>query len=169
MIGSKVEMILRQVGFSGDSLDRACKSLASADVSWLEQNAQIPAAWLGGPNVQATAQMIRERAAEMRDAGGSIGTGLDGSLLSRESPGFIQKVRNFSAATVQHVAAGMPMASDEEIIRRHGICLSCEFLKDGACTLCGCPVSRVAGYLSKLSWADQECPVGKWGKAGPNA
>ena len=90
-------------------------------------------------------------------------------MPSREAPGFLEKVRNFAAATVQHVAAGMPMASDEEIIRRHDICLSCEFLKDGACTHCGCPISRVAGYVSKLSWADQECPVGKWGKAGPNA
>lgn len=24
-----------------------------------------------------------------------------------------------------------------------------------------------AGYVSKLSWADQECPVGKWGKSTP--
>lgn len=65
---------------------------------------------------------------------------------------------------VGRVAAGMPMCSDEEIIRRHDICRTCEFLVDDACTQCGCPVSRVAGYVSKLSWADQECPVGKWGK-----
>ena len=55
----------------------------------------------------------------------------------------------------------------DEIIRRHDICLACEHLKDNACSLCGCPVSRVAGYVSKLSWADQECPAGKWGKATP--
>jgi hypothetical protein len=78
---------------------------------------------------------------------------------------FLEKAKNFAAATVQHVAAGMPMASDEEIVRRHDICLTCEHLQDGACNLCGCPVSRVAGYVSKLSWADQECPAGKWGRA----
>lgn len=86
-------------------------------------------------------------------------------MPSREAPGFLEKVKNFATAAAKHVAAGMPMASDEEIIRRHDICLTCEFLKDNACTKCGCPVSRVAGYVSKLSWADQECPIGKWGKA----
>lgn len=86
-------------------------------------------------------------------------------LARTDAPSFLTKVRNFASATVQHVAAGMPMASDEEIIRRHDICLSCEHLKDGACNLCGCPVSRVAGYVSKLSWADQSCPAGKWGPA----
>ena len=82
--------------------------------------------------------------------------------------GFAEKVQNFVAAAAQHVAAGMPMASDEEIIRRHDICLACEHLQNDACNLCGCPVSRVAGYVSKLSWADQECPIGKWGKATPS-
>lgn len=84
--------------------------------------------------------------------------------LSREAPGFLAKVKNFAAAAAGHVAAGMPMASDEEIIRRHDICLTCEHLQNGACTHCGCPISRVAGYVSKLSWANEECPIGKWGK-----
>ena len=84
--------------------------------------------------------------------------------LSRtDAPSFLTKIRNFAEAAVQHVAAGMPMASDEEIIRRHDICLTCEHLQNDACILCGCPVSRVAGYVSKLSWADQSCPAGKWG------
>ena len=86
-----------------------------------------------------------------------------------DAPSFIEKVKNFASATVSHVAAGMPMASDEEVIRRHDICLGCEFLQDDACAKCGCPVSRVRGYISKLSWADQECPVGKWGKEGPKS
>lgn len=85
-------------------------------------------------------------------------------MPTRSAPGFLEKVKNFATAAAGHVAAGMPMASDEDIIRRHDICLACEHLVDNACTQCGCPVSRVAGYVSKLSWADQECPVGKWGK-----
>ena len=84
-------------------------------------------------------------------------------LTRTDAPSFLQKVRNFASAAASHVAAGMPMASDEEIIRRHNICLTCEHLQNNACNLCGCPVSRVAGYVSKLSWADQECPAGKWG------
>jgi hypothetical protein len=86
-------------------------------------------------------------------------------LARTDAPSFLEKVRNFATAAAQHVAAGMPMCSDEEIIRRHDICLTCEHLQNDACTLCGCPVARAAGYVSKLSWADQECPAGKWGKA----
>lgn len=88
-------------------------------------------------------------------------------LARHDSPSFLEKVRNFATAAAQHVAAGMPMCSDAEIIRRHDICLSCEHLQNNACNLCGCPVARAAGYVSKLSWADQECPAGKWGKAAP--
>jgi hypothetical protein len=88
-------------------------------------------------------------------------------LARQDAPSFLEKVRNFASAAVSHVAAGMPMCSDEEIIRRHDICLTCEHLKDNACQLCGCPVARAAGYVSKLSWADQECPAGKWGKSPP--
>lgn len=79
--------------------------------------------------------------------------------------GLIARVAGFVAATAQHVAAGMPMASDAEIARRHDICLACEHLQDNACSLCGCAVARERGYVSKLAWADQECPAGKWGKA----
>lgn len=91
------------------------------------------------------------------------------AMPTRSAPGFLTKLKNFATAAAGHVAAGMPMCDDAEIIRRHDICLGCEFLVDNACTQCGCPVSRVAGYVSKLSWADQECPVGKWGAVPPSA
>lgn len=94
-----------------------------------------------------------------------------GPLLGLErddAPSFLEKVKNFAVAAAEHVAAGMPMASDEEILRRHDICRACEFLKDNACTKCGCPIVRERQYVSKLSWADQECPIGKWGKATPS-
>jgi hypothetical protein len=86
--------------------------------------------------------------------------------LSRtDAPSFLEKVKNFTKAAVDHVAAGMPLASDDEIIRRHDICMGCEFMQDGACTKCGCPIVRAKQYISKLSWADSACPVGKWGAA----
>jgi hypothetical protein len=84
-------------------------------------------------------------------------------LARTDAPSFLEKIRNFASAAVSHVAAGMPMCDDAEIIRRHDICLTCEHLRDNACQLCGCPVARAAGYVSKLSWADQSCPAGKWG------
>jgi len=79
-------------------------------------------------------------------------------------PGLLDRLKNFTAAAIHHVAAGMPTCTEEEIVARHDICLTCEHLADGACGLCGCPVARVQGFLSKLAWADQECPAGKWGK-----
>lgn len=88
----------------------------------------------------------------------------DLSRDAADAPGFLAKVRNFASAAVSHVAAGMPTCTDEEIIARHDICMTCEHLKDNACLLCGCPVARAFGYVSKLSWADQECPAGKWGR-----
>jgi hypothetical protein len=87
-----------------------------------------------------------------------------GDITRADAPSFLKKVKNFAVASAKHVAAGMPMASDAEILRRHDICQGCEFFKDNSCQKCGCPVSRTKKYISKLSWADQECPVGKWGK-----
>lgn len=85
-------------------------------------------------------------------------------LARSDAPSFVAKVRNFASAAASHVAAGMPLASDEEIVRRHDICLACQHLQNGACALCGCPVSRARSYISKLSWADQQCPIGKWAR-----
>jgi hypothetical protein len=78
-----------------------------------------------------------------------------------------QKAVNFAKATAQHVAAGVPRCTDEQVASRHAICLTCEFLKDGACEKCGCPVIRERAYISKLSWAGESCPVGKWGPVSP--
>lgn len=87
--------------------------------------------------------------------------------LAREADpvSWLQKARNFAKATAQHVAAGMPTASDEEILRRHAICTGCEFFVNDSCGKCGCPISRDRKFVSKLAWADQSCPVGKWGPA----
>lgn len=75
----------------------------------------------------------------------------------------LQKAKNFAASTAKHVAAGMPQASDEEVARRFAICEGCEFYDGKACRKCGCPVVREKRFLSKLSWANEKCPVGKWG------
>ena len=82
-----------------------------------------------------------------------------------DTVGWLEKAKNFAVASAQHVAAGMPTCSDEEIIRRHDICMGCEFFKDNSCGKCGCPISRDKKFISKLAWADQSCPVGKWGPA----
>lgn len=80
------------------------------------------------------------------------------------SPSLVQKAANFATAAAAHVAAGAPQASDAERERRFAICQTCEHFDGKACRQCGCPVVREKRFVSKLSWADSECPVGKWGK-----
>ena len=87
----------------------------------------------------------------------------------RAKPGLAQKAANFAASAAKHVAAGMPQCSDEERERRFAICQGCEFFDGKACTKCGCPVAREKRFVSKLAWADSECPVGKWGKEAKKA
>ena len=81
----------------------------------------------------------------------------------RELPPLAERVANFAASAAKHVAAGMPRCTDEQIAERFAICQGCEFLSGGACSKCGCPVVREARFVSKLSWANESCPVGKWG------
>lgn len=81
---------------------------------------------------------------------------------AKSQPSLAQKAVNFAVAATKHIAAGAPMASDEEVARRFAICQQCQHFDGKACGKCGCPVVRERNYLSKLSWADQSCPVGKW-------
>jgi hypothetical protein len=73
------------------------------------------------------------------------------------------KARNFAASVTKHVAAGMPQATEEQVAERFAICQGCEHFDGAACRKCGCPVVRQRKFLSKLSWAGESCPVGKWG------
>jgi hypothetical protein len=79
----------------------------------------------------------------------------------------LEKAKNFASAAVTHVAAGMPRCSDEQIEHRFSICQGCEHYDGKACMKCGCPVSRERTLIGKLAWADQSCPVGKWGPVSP--
>jgi hypothetical protein len=84
-----------------------------------------------------------------------------------QGPGLLTKVANFTKSAVSHIAAGAPRASDAEIERRFAICQGCEFYDGKACTRCGCPVVRESRFVSKLAWANEKCPVGKWGPVEP--
>ena len=78
-------------------------------------------------------------------------------------PSLAQKAVNLAAAAAQHVAAGMPLCDQSEIDRRFAVCQQCDHYDGTACSQCGCPVVRERRFLSKLSWASEACPVGKWG------
>jgi hypothetical protein len=73
------------------------------------------------------------------------------------------KAANFATSAAKHVAAGMPQATDEQVAERFAICQGCEHFDGKACRKCGCPVVREKKFFSKLSWANESCPVGKWG------
>jgi hypothetical protein len=89
----------------------------------------------------------------------------DPKMLKRQcGPSLSQKVGNFAAATVQHVASGLAVVTREERDRRAEICRGCPLFDGRICTHsdCGCPVSAEQRFIDKLSWASSECPVRKW-------
>ena len=53
--------------------------------------------------------------------------------------------------------------SEDQINERMNICQGCEFFQNNTCLQCGCALSRDKVYMNKLLWADQSCPIGKWG------
>jgi len=79
------------------------------------------------------------------------------------APSVFIRATNFAASAARHLAAGMPRATEKQVAERFAICQTCEHFDGKACRQCGCPVVRARQYVSKLSWADSECPVGKWG------
>jgi hypothetical protein len=81
----------------------------------------------------------------------------------RAMPSLAQKAANVARSATRHVAAGMPQATDDQVAERYTICQGCEHFDGRACRQCGCPVVRERKFLSKLSWAGESCPVGKWG------
>ncbi len=83
---------------------------------------------------------------------------------SEDEPSFLQKIKNFTQSSIEHIAGGLRYAKEETILQRYSICKTCEFFKNETCSKCGCPLFAHKKYISKLSWADQKCPVGKWDK-----
>ena len=79
---------------------------------------------------------------------------------------FPQRLANFVKALAAHIAAGMPTVSQEVIDARLEHCKVCKLFTGEVCTheKCGCNVGDKQKFLNKLAWADQECPIGKWGK-----
>ncbi len=84
-----------------------------------------------------------------------------------------RRLENFTRSAIEHAKAGFPTCTDEQITERHATCLRCELYlpnaenpEIGHCTheTCGCSITKLEKFVSKLAWADQECPLGKWPK-----
>ena len=78
----------------------------------------------------------------------------------------ILKIKTFIKSLFFHVYNGFPKSTREQILQRYSICVSCnEYDKKlSECSICGCNINTKKIFMNKLAWADQECPIGKWGK-----
>lgn len=103
-----------------------------------------------------------------------LSTGSD-VALKQQVPSLGRRIASFSKAAIGHALRGAPTCSEQEIAKRHSICRTCELYRPdpvrpdvGICAheSCGCGIHRETWYLSKLTWADQSCPLGKWGEMG---
>jgi hypothetical protein len=93
----------------------------------------------------------------------AVHPGRTGGTPLEGPPTLAKKAKNFAASAAKHLAAGMPRATDEQVAARFAICQGCEHFDGRACRKCGCPIVRERQFVSKLSWANEKCPVGKWG------
>lgn len=85
------------------------------------------------------------------------------SLTEAPELSFATKIKNFAIAASSHISNGAKLCSDEQIENRYKICQGCVHFVNSSCNQCGCPVLRNKKFISKLSWASSECPIGKWG------
>jgi len=89
-----------------------------------------------------------------------------------QTPDTVTRLSNFTKAAIEHAKLGNPVVDKEIIKERLEICRLCPLFKQtpnqvgGVCThsSCGCTLTDSEVYLNKLAWADQECPIGRWGK-----
>lgn len=92
--------------------------------------------------------------------------------LGQKEPNLAQKIINFTKAAINHAINGNPVVDEEVMKRRLKICKSCPLFKlntnevGGVCThsSCGCTIQDNLNYLNKIAWADQKCPIDKWGE-----
>jgi hypothetical protein len=85
----------------------------------------------------------------------------------------LRQLKNFTVAAIGHTLNGAPTCTQEQIDARYAICRGCPLHRPdmqnpavGICTHpeCGCTVTREDRFLSKLGWADQDCPLDEWPK-----
>lgn len=74
------------------------------------------------------------------------------------TPTLLQKAKSLTTAIVKHVAAGLPVISDEAKERRLSICGGCVHNNNGTCRACGCLLS------AKVALPHEQCPLNppKW-------
>jgi len=89
----------------------------------------------------------------------------------QRGPGLVRRAANFTKAATKHVCNGSPKTSLAVIQERFAICAGCDSFEstgkgNGKCLeiKCGCNLANDERPVNKLRWADQECPLKKWGR-----
>jgi len=82
-------------------------------------------------------------------------------------PGLMRRAVNFAKASIKHGASGFSKVDDYTRAWRLSRCLSCVEYYDAekeTCLhpSCGCGIKKHRGIIDKLSWASQQCPIGRW-------
>ncbi len=77
-------------------------------------------------------------------------------------PSLARRVLNFVRSLPPHLAAGAPLATQEQIDARLAICHSCEHFTGTNCAQCGCRCNGSRKFFNALAWADKACPIGRW-------
>lgn len=94
-----------------------------------------------------------------------------------KKPNTINRLKNFSKSAFKHVKTGRKKCTQEQIDYRFSICKDCPLFEIknkktgfGLCTHkdCGCNINTEKKFFNKLAWADQECPIKKWGPIEPD-
>lgn len=73
-----------------------------------------------------------------------------------------EKAGRYLSSSMDWVAAGAPIRTDEETARTFELCKACDHYRDGSCDVCGCHVGTGSGLTSKNRRATEHCPLGKW-------
>lgn len=78
----------------------------------------------------------------------------------------IRRIITFTKSLWFHVYAGFPKSTQAQILDRFNTCQQCEMYSSQLeqCLVCGCNINKKKIFMNKLAWADQKCPLDKWGK-----
>ena len=73
-----------------------------------------------------------------------------------QRPGAVAMSGNFSKSLIEWSASGFKTCEGDELIKRLGICSSCEYSINHRCLKCGCFIEV------KTRLGTSKCPIGKW-------
>jgi hypothetical protein len=90
--------------------------------------------------------------------------------VCKTPPSLLTKIGNFIPAFTNHILAGSPKCSEDEIQGRLKICQGCPLYVGNICShdSCGCNIKDSQTFFNKLYWADQKCPLDKWDVVTPS-